>query len=161
MGSHGRFMEATDTDEWDTDEWVAPPESLAELLDGMTDEEIEILWRYAGFPEEHAPTRARYPRRAQRERLVLAYTVPITREARRESARLFASLAPRQRVVAVVALAWVRLGRGSGPARPKGRQEDRPRERAGHGGVPPMRGSPLGWLASLALPGAPPALIRP
>ena len=158
-------------------EWIeGPPVSLTELLEGMTDEEIETVWRYSGFDMNHVPTRARHPRPNERTRMLLGYLQPMTRGARREKARIFASLSPRQRqrvvlavaflsprqrIVAVAALLRVLLGRVAGPARLKGRRGDRLRERAGHGGIPPMRGSPLGRLASLPLSGAPPALIRP
>lgn len=133
---------------------------LAGVIDSWSDEELEILWRFGGFEDAAMMDRPKTDQRrsmlrgaaragecgvlrsrVRRDLMALAMLRGMTRFARRELARLFASLAPHDWVRAVVALAHRTV---AGTSRPP--QQHAPVRRmvsqAGHGVLAPVRGSP-------------------
>ncbi|MFJ9427980.1 hypothetical protein [Streptomyces sp. NPDC101249] len=133
-----------------------------DLVQGMTEDDLDILWRYGGYERTHGP------RPHRRELTVLRMVGAATKYARRALARLFASLSPARLVAAVAPHCLIRVvaaflrRTADGMARiPRSMAAHPPARRmlsqAGHGAVVPSRGSPVSALHMChVMPGAPP-----
>jgi hypothetical protein len=145
-----------------------------DLLAQWSDEELDAVWRWSGFGEDFDPApgqrpaarsamlrgTARAPQdvvtgRTRRKLMLLAMLRPMTRRARADLARLFASMAPGHARVAAAAL----FRKLHPHPRPVVRRLSSVVvwlcPQVGHGVLAPTRGSPLAAFA-LPTPGVPP-----
>lgn len=147
---------------------------MAEMIDSWTDEDLAALWKCGGFEDALSKTRpgkrhpllcgaARaladdaLPPRVRRNLLALVMLRGMTRAARRELARLFASLAPHEWVPAVVALLCYLVAAGTSLPPQAPTPVRRMTSQVGRGVLAPVRGSPLPAVHMCpVMPGAPP-----